>query len=309
MISSGKSSGYALLLCCFFVAGCEEGLQGLDFLQPTDTVEEPGTSPSAAGPGIEQDVEAPEIFAIETEGTWDGRPSLGGVWVAYPNIKDPERVLITNPSNGKSAVGALFRRERQSAGSELQVSSDAADALVMAAGANTVLKVVALRKEVIQPEPQPIAADGDTAENATTEVAAASVDAPENQEIETAALDPISTAAAAIARSEALAPSADGQTQSAAAPTTTAAAAPTRSTSKLEKPFIQIGIFSVEQNATNTATSLRSDGIIPSVLKQNSRGKTFWRVLVGPATTSTERADLLGKVKKLGFSDAYFVTN
>ena len=79
--------------------------------------------------------------------------------------------------------------------------------------------------------------------------------------------------------------------------------------SGLSKPFIQIGIFSVQQNADNTAASLRGIGIVPIVKAQSSQGKKFWRVIVGPAQNSGERSVLLKKVKDLGFSDAYFVTN
>ena len=79
--------------------------------------------------------------------------------------------------------------------------------------------------------------------------------------------------------------------------------------SKLDRPYLQIGIFSVEENARNTAVAMRQTGIIPAVLKQSSRGKTFWRVIVGPATTASERAELLKKIKAAGFTDAYAVTN
>ena len=77
----------------------------------------------------------------------------------------------------------------------------------------------------------------------------------------------------------------------------------------LDKPFIQIGIFSVEQNAKNTATAMRQAGMVPTVKKQSSSGKTFWRVVVGPAQNKDERATLLKKIKGTGFSDAYAVTH
>jgi rare lipoprotein A len=73
--------------------------------------------------------------------------------------------------------------------------------------------------------------------------------------------------------------------------------------------FIQIGIFSIQGNALKTADLLRADGIIPTVLEQSSQGRTFWRIIVGPAMTSDERSALLAKVKELGFADAYYVTN
>lgn len=86
------------------------------------------------------------MFSVEDRGLWDGRPSLGGVWVAAPDVTDPERVLIRMPETGKSVVGALFRREREFAGPPLQLSSEAAEALGIYAGAPTVVKVVALRR-------------------------------------------------------------------------------------------------------------------------------------------------------------------
>ena len=101
---------------------------------------EPGTTL------LERDVEAPEIFAATDSALWDGRPSLGGIWVAAPDVTDPERVLMRNPANGMSVVGALFRRERITPGPALQLSSEAAVALGILAGAPTEIAVVALRE-------------------------------------------------------------------------------------------------------------------------------------------------------------------
>ena len=92
-------------------------------------------------------------------------------------------------------------------------------------------------------------------------------------------------------------------------PAATAAVAAAPNVGGLTKPFIQIGIFSVEANAKNTAESLRRAGMVPTVKKGTSAGKSFWRVIVGPATSSSERAALLRKIKDLGFGDAYYVTN
>ena len=69
------------------------------------------------------------------------------------------------------------------------------------------------------------------------------------------------------------------------------------------------GIFSVEENAQNTAEAMRQNGMVPTVKKQSAKGKTFWRVIVGPAANTTERNALLRKVKGVGFDDAYPVTN
>jgi len=221
---------------------------------------------------------------VTDSGLWDGRPSLGGVWVAHPDVDEPERVIIRNTVNDRFVIGALFRRERDNPGPALQVSSDAAEALGMLAGAPSTLSVVALRREMVPVEqPEPV-----------VELTTAS-------EIETTPLDPIAGAAAAIDAAEAA--------QAAPAPSTTPMPLPKSASSPLEKPFIQIGIFSIQGNALKTADLLRADGIIPTVIEQSSQGRTFWRVIVGPAMTSDERSALLTKVKELGFADAYYVTN
>jgi len=261
-----------------FLAGCQPGE-----LFPQKPAE--GADAATAEPQmIEQDIEKPDVFSVTDAGLWDGRPSLGGVWVAHPDVDEPERVIIRNTANDRFVIGALFRRERDNPGPALQVSSDAAEALGMLAGAPATLSVVALRREMVAVEqPEPV-----------VELTAAS-------EIETMPLDPIAGAAAAIDAAEAA--------QAAPTPTTTPMPLPSPIASPLEKPFIQIGIFSIQGNALKTADLLRADGIIPTVLEQSSQGRTFWRIIVGPAMTSDERSALLAKVKELGFADAYYVTN
>ncbi len=241
-------------------------------------------APLNAGPMVERDVEAPEIFSVSENGLWDGRPSLGGVWAAHPDAASPERVIIRNPANDKFVIGALFRRERENPGPALQISSDAAEELGMLAGAPATLSVVALRRE-----------------EGPAEVAAAVADFDNPVEITAEPLDPVAGAAAAAIEAAELA-------EASPAPAATPAPAPAP-TSSLDKPFIQIGIFSIEGNATRTAERLRSDGLSAQVLSQQSQGKSFWRVIVGPAPTESDRAAVLTKVKALGFGDAYFVTN
>lgn len=253
-----------------------------------------GAAPAAATGStrlVERDVEAPEVFQVTDQGLWDGRPSLGGVWVAHPEATDPERVIIRNEENGRFVIGALFRRERENPGPALQVSSDAAAALNILAGAPTELNVTALRREeVADPIPAP-AADAPEPEMALEGIA--------TEEISAQPLDPIATAAAAIEESEAA-------ETAAAAPAPSAAPAPA---STLDRPYIQIGIFSVEENANNTGQALRTAGMVPTIYEQESNGRRFWRVVVGPARTRAERQALLDSVRGLGFQDAYFVTN
>jgi hypothetical protein len=47
----------------------------------------------------------------------------------------------------------------------------------------------------------------------------------------------------------------------------------------------------------------------PTIYDQTSNGRRFWRVVVGPASTTAERANNLDVARRLGFQDAYFVTN
>lgn len=277
------TAGIGLLL-----SGCDEtGQFNLGALRPAADTSATAPASSTSVQLVERDVEAPDVFQVTESGLWDGRPSLGGVWVAHPDVEDPERVIIRNRANGNFVIGALFRRERENPGPRLQVSSDAAEALGMLAGAPSELNVTALRREEVADTPPAEIAAADTADLA----------AP--SDIAAAPLDPIAGAAAAIDAAEAVA----------AAPETPSAPTPRPTASALAKPFIQIGIFSVEDNATRTADRLRGIGIVPTVLRQESQGRVFWRVIVGPSQSSAERADLLGKVKDLGFEDAYFVTN
>ncbi len=146
------------------LAGCEQGLGG----------REAGTTTAAAVPTVtrpgSRDVERPDIFQTTEEALWDGRPSLGGVWVAHPDVKEPERAILTNVSNGQSVPGALFRRERENPGPRIQLSSDAASALAILAGQPTEVSIMVVRPEEIEaaPEPLPIA-DETTGETPSTE--------------------------------------------------------------------------------------------------------------------------------------------
>ncbi|UWR25091.1 SPOR domain-containing protein [Sulfitobacter sp. S223] len=275
---------YALagtLVVSALLTGCDE--QGKFALPTTKGDSNVALAAAASGPTIERDVEAPEIFSVTDEGLWDGRPSLGGVWVAHPDVDEPERVIIRNQTNGKFVVGALFRRERDIPGPSLQISSDAAASLGILAGAPEKLNVTALRKVQEQSE-EPVITEADAMVQAAPDVTSAP-------------LDPVAaTAEAAIA---------------AAAPTPPPAPAPAApvQASRLSKPFIQIGIFSIEANAERAAKQMRGAGLAPTVKQSEINGKTFWRVVVGPAATNAEQAKILSTIKSEGFTDAYAVSS
>ena len=228
---------------------------------------------------VDRDVEAPEIFQTEDQALWDGRPSLGGVWVASPDTNDPERVILRNPANGKFVIGALFRRERDNPGPKLQISSDAAAALGFLAGAPGKISVTALRREEA---PQ-------AAPDATRPI----LDAAETVSTET--LDPIAGAGAAI-------DAAEGTKPGAKLPAVVQAPV---AKPPVAKPggggLIQIGIFSVEANAKRAADTLAKAGITAAVRKEESQGKPFWSV------TARGDAGAMAQIKQAGFKDAYFL--
>lgn len=341
----GKARLSVAFAAAVTLAGCEEGKA------PFAAAKADGVTASAASPvSVERDIEAPNVFRAEGEGLWDGRPSLGGVWVAHSSVVDPERVMIRNPKNGKSVVGALFRRERDNPGPSLQVSSDAAEALGLLAGQPAELSVVALRREEKPvPAEADIAAEEAVAAAAPAEVAAAaSVPADAGAEpavpVETAAAepapakksgglfgflkkkpkpDPAMTAPVAagaatgpieatvldpVAASAAAALDRADGVSAAAAPS---AAPPPAATSSaaLKRAYVQIGIFSVEANAKRAADQMKSAGMTATVKGDQSQGKTYWRVIVGPAASVAERDALASRVKGIGYPDAYPVSN
>ncbi len=175
----------------FGLAACEDGF---NFGQ-TDTTTD-GASPAtlaASETGV-QDVERPDIFSTTEAALWDGRPSLGGIWVAHPDVTTPERAIITNDTTGQRIAGALFRREREAPGPKIQLSSDAAAALNILAGAPTQVTIIAVRQEEVEIEqPDPVISEeevGETAEDATDDevlaaAAAATPDADTEEQAET----------------------------------------------------------------------------------------------------------------------------
>lgn len=163
-----RFGAFLLTVAALTLAGCEETTTGR---AATDAATAPVAGAARETRLVERDVEAPQVFESTDPGLWDGRPSLGGVWVASPDAVDPERVIIRNSANGKFVIGALFRRERLNPGPPLQISSDAAAALGILAGAPTQLHVTALRREEVSDAPAPDATEPllDSAETVAVE--------------------------------------------------------------------------------------------------------------------------------------------
>lgn len=371
------------------LGACQMTQQGTAEAAPpaTDAAAQP-SGPSQRT--IERDVEAPEVFQVQEPGLWDGRPSLGGVWVAHPTAHDPERVMIRNTRTGATVIGALFRRERENPGPRFQISSEAANALGILAGAPTEIQVTALRLQRVEmeidPAPAPATAADETLALTEAEAPAAGTTptpdgAPQGQVAVTddtpqrhGLLDffrrrPRPAETAAIAEST-LAPAAGAATAAVAAPTPAPAApaaaagaapevveaprqrrslrdffrrrapepdttlipvpdatgTPTAATQplqasgsqpvpqqttpaapRIDRPFVQIGIFSVEQNAINARAQMQRAGLGAEIRRGRAGENLFWRVVVGPAASTAERAQFLQRVRALGFADAYAV--
>ena len=320
----------------FSLAACEEGTgpslfkgsgEGTGLLKRK---KEPGTGLFSKKPDsssraikdgsiklVERDVEAPEVFQVTEKALWDGRPSLGGVWVAHPDSKQPERVIIRNKTNGKFVIGALFRRERDNPGPRLQLSSDAASALGVLAGAPTTLNVTVLRRETVN-----VTQDGQppTPESVVT----AKLEPAPTQDIKASVLESVAKAEADKKPTNTKTTNKDTLTvdlkrtpekpkptarKPVAKPSSTTAVVTPKVTSSLGQPFIQLGFFSKEGNANNTLKALETRKIPGRILKATAKGKTFWRVLAGPAQTKGERDAYMKEIKKMGFSDAYLTKN
>ena len=78
---------------------------------------------------------------------------------------------------------------------------------------------------------------------------------------------------------------------------------------KLSKPFIQVGIFGVQNNASKTKDRMVRLDLPVNVFDFQIKGKPYWRVVAGPAETSDSRKNMLKLIRSAGFKDAYFVNN
>ena len=300
MASAGHRHLAFLILGAVALVGCEAGTNPFKSGPAPDAAPATAAAPSGAGRATGADVEAPEVFKITAQGLWDGRPSLGGVWVASPDAKDPERVIIRNDATGETVIGALFRRERENPGPPIQISSDAAEALGLLAGQPAKVTITALRREDETPAAAPAAAETPAKADAPKTAAAPAAD--------TGALD-TGAVSAAIDKADATAPVMDPDALAKAAPASDRAAAPVAPASAQGgASFIQLGIFSVEANATRAADTVTKAGAAAAVRKDESKGKTYWSVIVGPAASAADRDALMKKIKGLGFADAYFVS-
>ncbi|CAM8663226.1 Sporulation-like domain containing protein [Paracoccaceae bacterium] len=301
------------------IAGCQG--EGSPFGQrQASGLTGPSAETTAAAPAttrsvklVDRDVEAPDVFSVTDMALWDGRPSLGGVWVASPDAVDPERVILRNPANGKFVIGALFRRERDNPGPALQISSDAAAALGLLAGQPGKIGVTALRREeapLAAPDAsRPILDAAETVATETLDPAPTVAPADGTASVAAAAEDKKPRGLGLFKKRQ---PKSDGPVapvvSSETLGTETATAAPSSTVSPSPAPaappkggLIQIGIFSVEANAKRAVDTLSKAGIAATIRQETAQGKAFWSV------TATGGAESLVKIKAAGFADAYML--
>ncbi|MEO1563248.1 MAG: hypothetical protein AAFR98_07410 [Pseudomonadota bacterium] len=258
-----------------------------------------GSTQSEAPSGITQrilngEIARPDVFNQTGNAVWDGRPTLGGVWVASKETQDLERVRVTRTDTGESIFAALFRIEPSTPGPSLVVSSDAARALGFIAGTPTEIEVVALRS---QPEPEPApsvaaatpsaSADGDgTVEPTDSET----TQAPTTQ---TAAEDETTAAApAAVAAS----PSGDGLSEAVVDPTPVQPDA--------AQPVLEIGAFKTVEEADLALVKLASQGLTAQKVAQKGVFTSRWVVYAGPFETPNDMIEGRKAAAKAGFTDA-----
>ena len=72
-------------------------------------------------------------------------------------------------------------------------------------------------------------------------------------------------------------------------------------------PRFQIGVFSVEANAENAGSQLRSAGIPTSVVAQEAGGRVVWLVVSSPAEDDADADATLTRIKGAGFVDAVLI--
>ncbi len=299
------------LMCGLVLTGCDDFPGG-------------GSSDAAASATVntsrgqlrieERDVEAPDVFSLRSNGLWDGRPSFGGIWVAVPQNVEPDRVRITNLDTGKSVEGGLFRKEVENPGPSILVSSAAAAAIGMQAGTPADMEIVVLRRETVEITPPPpitvLDPEVPEGEEEDTGLPGLAADVPADgpaegistEALETTVLEAVDqTQAAGAAVGEAAA-----ATATTAAASVEAAASPaTAPASELERPYIQVATVSNPANANEVIKKLQAAGLSAELRVGQSAGKTIFSVVIGPAQTAKDRTEVLRKVRKLGYKDAY----
>ena len=262
-------AGIALLIA----AACEPVAE--------DVAATPDVAPARAAAPVPQAVEIttprPDLYSERGLAGWDGRPSLGGSWIAHPDVVTAERVEVTEIATGRSLSAALFRRDPSIPGPPFQLSAEAAQTLGVVAGVPVEVDVVAVR---IEQRVTAIPAATPSTEGLDPNAVVAAPEA-EPIEPEPAAPAPVAT---------------EPEVPAAVPPVAAAGSAP-------DRPYMQVGMFGVASNATALVARLEEAGLTARAVPAGN----LTRVIVGPAASAAELATIRETLRELGFTDALAV--
>lgn len=272
-----RATGTACALLA--IAACEPVVESQQAPAPSQTP----TATTTQAAAVEVATPRPDLYSVRALAAWDGRPSLGGAWIAHPDVTSAERASITEVATGRTITAALFRRDPSIPGPPFQLSADAAQQLGIQPGVSVELDVVAVRMTTVTP-PQP----APVVEPAIAEAAPAAVEQVEPAETLIAtAPEPRPELTPAVEPTPAPEP---------AAPAPTNGAAP-------ERPYMQVGTFGVAANATALVQRLQAEGLSAQTVTAGA----LTRVVVGPAASAAEQAIMRDALRDMGFTDALAV--
>lgn len=248
----------------------------------------------------ERDVDAPDVYRLKATGLWDGRPSLGGIWVAVPDNVEPDRVRITNLDNNRQVIGSLFRKEVSIQGPPILVSADAANAIGLTAGKPAKMSIVVLRRETVEISAPPVPIKEEAADKETTTDVAG---IPETEGLSTAALETtvleaIDEAPVKPAENKTAAETPEVKDVETVAPVT-----PVKSSVK--NPFIQVASVNSPKAANQIVKKLQAGGVSAETRIKSAGEKSTFRVVVGPVIDAADQSAKLKKIRSLGFKDAF----
>ncbi|MEO0343595.1 MAG: SPOR domain-containing protein [Pseudomonadota bacterium] len=275
----------------FALMGCED--LGLNINEPRANTQAP-TQPTRI---LRGEVERPDIFNQEGAAIWDGRPALGGQWVASTQTRDLERVRVTNLENGEVIEAALFKIEPGTPGPGLILSSDAAQALEIVPGTPTQIKIVALREaERVQSAPIETEATSGSTTNADP------TGAQSNDNADSATSNaPLNTA---IPTPRGPSPEVARRNTAGTSALEEAVVEPA-ATQQTADPVLEIAAFKTEAEADTALSQLKVAGLNAQKTQKRGLLNTRWVIFAGPFDTPEELIAARKAATEAGFDEAF----
>ncbi|MEM1382983.1 MAG: SPOR domain-containing protein [Pseudomonadota bacterium] len=174
------AASIALAICLGACAEIELGAEAIKSVQRNAvSASQVAQARGLSGPIDPAMAEAPERFKASGVARWDGRGTLRGIWVAHPQAGNAQRVRIINPSTGRAADGALFRRDQRVDGPDVLISSEAAEAIGFAEGEAAEVVIVGLKPAEVLADASPAGIPLRPGENAVQVAETAALAPPE----------------------------------------------------------------------------------------------------------------------------------